>query len=71
MKGYFEFYNPVKICAGEDALGNLLYEVQNLGMRRPLLLTDETLTRLIAGKIRAYDPTYYTVIEVDKSYISS
>ncbi|MBQ9950866.1 MAG: iron-containing alcohol dehydrogenase [Clostridia bacterium] len=46
MKGYFEFYNPVKICAGEDALGNLLYEAQNLGMRRPLLLTDETLTRL-------------------------
>ncbi len=31
--------------------------------------TDETLTRLIAGKIRAFDPTYYTVIEVDKSYI--
>ena len=46
MKGYFEFYNPVKICAGADALGNLLYEARNLGMRRPLLLTDETLTRL-------------------------
>lgn len=46
MKGYFEFYNPVKICAGADALGNLLYEVRSLGMRRPLLLTDETLTKL-------------------------
>lgn len=31
--------------------------------------TDEALTRLIAGKVRAYDPNYYTVIEVDKSYI--
>ena len=31
--------------------------------------TDEALTRLIAGRVRAFDPTYYTVIEVDKSYI--
>ncbi len=31
--------------------------------------TDEALTRLIAGKVRAFDPNYYTVIEVDKSYI--
>lgn len=43
---YFEFYNPVKICAGQDALGNLLYEAQSLGMERPLLLSDETLTKL-------------------------
>lgn len=46
MKGYFEFYNPVKICAGNDALGNLLYESMTLGMVKPLLLTDETLTKL-------------------------
>lgn len=46
MKGYFEFYNPVKICAGADALGNLLYEAHTLGMQKPLLLTDETLTKL-------------------------
>lgn len=46
MKGYFEFYNPVKICAGADALGNLLYEARTLGMKKPLLLTDETLTKL-------------------------
>ncbi len=31
--------------------------------------TDEALTKLIAGKVSAYDNTYYTVIEVDKSYI--
>lgn len=31
--------------------------------------TDEALTRLITAKVRAYDATYYTVIEVDKSYI--
>ena len=46
MKSYFEFHNPVKISAGNDALGNLMYEAETLGMRRPLLLTDETLVRL-------------------------
>lgn len=50
MKSYFEFHNPVKICAGNDALGNLMYEAQTLGMRRPLLLTDETLVKLGAAK---------------------
>ena len=53
MKGYFEFYNPVKICAGEDALGNLMYEAGALGVRHPLFLTDETLTRLgVAARFR-------------------
>ncbi len=52
MKGYFEFYNPVKICAGEDALGNLMYEAKALGMEKPLLLTDETLTKL--GVVRRF-----------------
>ncbi len=52
MKGYFEFYNPVKICAGNDALGNLLYESMTLGMVKPLLLTDETLTKL--GVVRKF-----------------
>ena len=54
MKGYFEFCNPVKICAGADALGNLLYETRNLGMAHPLLLTDETLVKLgLADRFRA------------------
>ena len=52
MKGYFEFYNPVKICVGADALGNLLYEARNLGMKNPLLLTDGTLTKL--GVVRKF-----------------
>lgn len=43
---YFEFLNPVQICAGDDALGNLGYAAASLGMARPLMLTDETLTRL-------------------------
>ncbi len=43
---YFEFYNPVQICAGDDALGNLKSAADSLGIRHPLLLTDETLTKL-------------------------
>lgn len=31
--------------------------------------TDEALTKLIDSKVRAYNDTYYTVIEVDKSFI--
>ena len=54
MKKYFEFCNPVKICAGDGALDNLLYEAENLGMSHPLLLTDETLVRLgVAGRFQA------------------
>ena len=56
MKGYFEFCNPVKICAGSDALGNLLYEAENLGMKHPLLLTDENealLTGLLSSRVDA------------------
>ena len=41
---YFEFYSPVQICAGDDALGNLKYAADSLGIRHPLLLTDETLS---------------------------
>lgn len=50
MNSYFEFYNPVKICAGNDALGNLMYEAETLGMKHPLLLTDETLVKLGVAK---------------------
>lgn len=31
--------------------------------------TDEALTKLIESKVRAHNDTYYTVIEVDKSFI--
>ncbi|MBE7082105.1 MAG: iron-containing alcohol dehydrogenase [Clostridiales bacterium] len=43
---YFEFFNPVKICAGEDAILHLNYELQSLCVKKPLLLSDEGLKKL-------------------------
>lgn len=40
---YFEFYNPVKICAGDGAIKHLNYELENLGVKKPLLLSDAGL----------------------------
>lgn len=43
---YFEFFNPVKICAGEDAIKHLNYELQALNVKKPLFLSDEGLKKL-------------------------
>lgn len=43
---YFEFFNPVKICAGEDAVSHLNYELNSLGVNNPLILTDQSLIKL-------------------------
>ncbi|MBO5103249.1 MAG: iron-containing alcohol dehydrogenase, partial [Clostridia bacterium] len=44
MENYFEFINSVKICAGENALENIGYELQFLGCQRPLILSDLGVT---------------------------
>ena len=36
----FRFYNPVKLIAGDKALGSLPYELKQLGSQRPLIITD-------------------------------
>ena len=72
---YFEFYNPVKICAGDDALKHLNFELYNLGVKKPLLLSDNGLNDLgivkkittIAG-IENYE--LYTNIPTDSSDIA-
>ena len=43
---YFEFFNPVKICAGDDALRHLNYELDSLNIKKPLLLSDDGLQKL-------------------------
>lgn len=43
---YFEFFNPVKICAGDDAIKHLNYELQALNVHKPLFLSDEGLKKL-------------------------
>jgi alcohol dehydrogenase len=40
MPSYYEFHCPVKILCGNKALPNLPYELQQLGARRPLIVTD-------------------------------
>ena len=46
MAAYYEFQNPVKICSGDQALEHIPYELRSLGVSRPLLLSDATLSRL-------------------------
>ena len=38
---YYEFLIPTKILAGRKALSNLAYELDQLGVERPLLITDK------------------------------
>jgi alcohol dehydrogenase len=38
---YFEFFSPVKICAGENALEHLPFELEQLGSSRPFVITDK------------------------------
>ncbi|MCF5847350.1 iron-containing alcohol dehydrogenase [Aeromonas veronii] len=40
MSRYYDFFCPVKLLAGEQALEQLASELASLGARRPLLLTD-------------------------------
>ncbi len=40
LPAYFEFYNPVKIVSGHKALDNLPHELEQLGVNRPLIVTD-------------------------------
>ncbi|MEH8157916.1 iron-containing alcohol dehydrogenase [Aeromonas veronii] len=41
MSRYYDFFCPVKLLAGEQALEQLASELTSLGARRPLLLTDK------------------------------
>ncbi|WP_421211475.1 iron-containing alcohol dehydrogenase [Aeromonas enteropelogenes] len=41
MSRYYDFFCPVKLMAGEQALEQMASELASLGARRPLLLTDK------------------------------
>lgn len=41
LPSYFEFHNPVKIVSGHKALDNLPYELGQMGVTRPLIVTDK------------------------------
>lgn len=38
---YYEFYNPVKINAGEQALETMAYELGLMGAKNPIIITDK------------------------------
>lgn len=40
-KGYYEFFCPVKVIAGDAALEHIPFELNALGAERPLLITDQ------------------------------
>lgn len=42
---YFEFQNPVRIISGRRALDNLPYELEQLGSKRPLIVTDPGVSK--------------------------
>jgi alcohol dehydrogenase len=50
LPSYYEFFNPVKILSGHKALDNLPYELDQLGARQPLVVTDQGVVR--AGLVR-------------------
>ncbi len=46
MNKYFEFHNSVKLLCGESALERLANELEHLGARAPMLLSDAVLARI-------------------------
>lgn len=67
---YFEFFNPVKICAGNDAIKHLNYELKSLNVTKPMFLSDEGLKSLgmvdkVIKKAGLKDYVLYTNIPTD------
>ena len=50
LPSYYEFLNPVKIASGKKALDNLPYELNQLNVQRPLVVTDKGVVE--AGLVR-------------------
>ena len=56
MRDYYEFFCPVKIIAGNKALGHLPYEIENLGASRPMIITDRGVSA--AGLVRHVENSF-------------
>jgi alcohol dehydrogenase len=50
LPGYYEFFSPVKIISGNKALDNLPFELEQMNVQRPLIITDAGV--ISAGLIR-------------------
>jgi alcohol dehydrogenase len=45
LPSYYEFFNPVKILSGKKALDNLPYELDQLGVSRPIIVSDKGVVK--------------------------
>ncbi|HOF01387.1 MAG TPA: iron-containing alcohol dehydrogenase [Spirochaetota bacterium] len=66
LKDYFEFQNPVKICAGYKALDNIGVELAELGGKRAMIISDKGVegAGLLKTVLKAFDETEITVAAV-------
>lgn len=46
IPSYYEFFNSVKILSGKRALENIPYELKNLRVKRPIILSDKMLVKI-------------------------
>ncbi len=45
LPSHYEFYNPVKIISGNQAVDNIPFELEQLGVARPLVVTDKGVSQ--------------------------
>ncbi|ADQ15228.1 iron-containing alcohol dehydrogenase [Halanaerobium hydrogeniformans] len=46
LPNYYEFFNPIKINSGENSLNTLSYELEQLNVDKPLILTNQMLDEI-------------------------
>lgn len=63
IPSFFQFYNPVKILAGNNALESLPAELLSLKLKKPLIVTDKGIKKvgLIDHVINAFKETNFTL----------
>ncbi len=53
LPSYYEFINPVKIVSGNKAVDNIPYELNQLGAKRPMVVTDQGV--VMAGLLKVVE----------------
>jgi len=63
LPDYYEFYNPVKINAGSEALETIPYELKQMSASRPIIITDKGITNagLLKTVIDSFDDSELTI----------
>ena len=63
LPDYYEFYNPVKINAGSEALETIPYELKLMNVSRPIIITDKGITNagLLKILVDSFDDSELTI----------